>query len=85
MALLPAHGAREAVDVTGAGDTVMAATTLSLAVGADALLAARLANVAGALVVAKSGTATVSAVELRAELRRARVEEPRLLPPRRRA
>jgi rfaE bifunctional protein kinase chain/domain len=84
VALLPAHGAREAVDVTGAGDTVMAATTLSLAVGADALLAARLANVAGALVVAKPGTATVSAVELRAELRRARVEGPQLLPVRRR-
>jgi rfaE bifunctional protein kinase chain/domain len=79
VALLPAHGAHEAVDVTGAGDTVMAATTLSLAVGADALQAARLANVAGALVVAKPGTATVSAAELRLELRKAKVEEPTLL------
>jgi len=66
--LLPAHGAHEAVDVTGAGDTVMAAMTLGLACSADPLEAARLANVAGALVVKKPGTATVSAAELRAEL-----------------
>jgi rfaE bifunctional protein kinase chain/domain len=79
LALLPAHGSREAVDVTGAGDTVMAATTLGLAVGADALLSARLANVAGALVVQKSGTATVSASELRAELRLAKVDEATLV------
>jgi rfaE bifunctional protein kinase chain/domain len=67
-ALIAAHGEREAVDVTGAGDTVMAATTLGLACGADAVLAARLANVAGALVVQKPGTATVSRAELAAEL-----------------
>lgn len=67
-ALIAAHGEREAVDVTGAGDTVMAAMTLGLACGADAVLAARLANVAGALVVQKSGTATVSRAELLAEL-----------------
>lgn len=84
-ALLAAHGAREAVDVTGAGDTVMAATTLCLAVGADPLQAARLANVAGALVVAKPGTATVSVDELRDELRRIRVEQPEVLQRRRRA
>jgi D-glycero-beta-D-manno-heptose-7-phosphate kinase len=79
LALLPVHGAREAVDVTGAGDTVMAATTLGLAVGADALLSARLANVAGALVVQKPGTATVSAGELRAELRLTKVDEATLV------
>ena len=67
-AQIAAHGEREAVDVTGAGDTVMAATTLGLACGADAVLAARLANVAGALVVQKPGTATVSREELAAEL-----------------
>jgi rfaE bifunctional protein kinase chain/domain len=79
-ALLPAHGAKEAVDVTGAGDTVMAAFTLAMACGADALQAARLANVAGSIVVQKSGTATASVEELLAELRRAPVEEPALLP-----
>jgi rfaE bifunctional protein kinase chain/domain len=68
-ALLPPHGSREAVDVTGAGDTVMAATTLGLACGASPLEAARLGNVAGGLVVQKPGTATVTADEIRAELR----------------
>ena len=70
---LPAHGEREAVDVTGAGDTVIAATALGLACGANALLAARLANVAGGRAVQKPGTATVSAAELRDELRASRV------------
>jgi len=62
------HGAREAVDVTGAGDTVMAAFTVALAAGATPLEAAMLANVAGGLVVQKQGTATVPASELRAAL-----------------
>lgn len=68
LQLLPAHGTRSAVDVTGAGDTVMAAFTLGLAAGAGARAAAELANVAGALVVLKPGTAPVSAEELAAEL-----------------
>ncbi len=68
---IPVHGAREAVDVTGAGDTVMATFSLALAAGATALQAALLANVAGALVVQKQGTATVPLPELRAALERA--------------
>jgi bifunctional ADP-heptose synthase (sugar kinase/adenylyltransferase) len=67
---LPVHGLKEAVDVTGAGDTVIAAFTLAYAVDQDALAAAQLANVAGALVVQKAGTATVSREELAAELER---------------
>ena len=66
--LLPAHGTRAAVDVTGAGDTVMAAFTLGLAAGASAQAAAELANVAGALVVQKLGTSPVGADELSSEL-----------------
>ncbi|HEX4628938.1 MAG TPA: bifunctional ADP-heptose synthase [Gemmatimonadales bacterium] len=66
--LLPAHGPSEAVDVTGAGDTVMAALTLSLATGSPVADAARIANVAGALVVQKPGTATVARAELVREL-----------------
>ena len=65
---IPAYGREEAVDVTGAGDTVAAAYTAAVAAGAEPPLAARLANVAGALVVQKAGTATVSVEELRAEL-----------------
>jgi D-glycero-beta-D-manno-heptose-7-phosphate kinase len=67
---IPVHGAREAVDVTGAGDTVMATLSLALAAGASPLQAAMLANVAGALVVQKQGTATVPLPELRAALER---------------
>jgi D-glycero-beta-D-manno-heptose-7-phosphate kinase len=67
---LAAHGSRDAVDVTGAGDTVAATFSAGLAAGGDAVAAARLANVAGALVVQKPGTATISREELGAELLR---------------
>jgi rfaE bifunctional protein kinase chain/domain len=67
---LPAHGSQDAVDVTGAGDTVAATFCAGLAAGADPVSAARLANVAGALVVQKPGTATVASAELAAELLR---------------
>ena len=66
--LIPVHGSEEAVDVTGAGDTVVAAFALALAAGAGFHDAARLANVAGGLVVMKQGTATVSRAELLREL-----------------
>jgi rfaE bifunctional protein kinase chain/domain len=62
---IPIFGSDEIADVTGAGDTVMATMTLALAAGASFEAAARLANVAGGLVVMKRGTATVSARELR--------------------
>jgi bifunctional ADP-heptose synthase (sugar kinase/adenylyltransferase) len=78
-AALPVHGSMTAVDVTGAGDTVMAANTLGIACGADPVHAARLANVAGSLVVQKPGTATVSAAELRKELLRGTVAGAELL------
>lgn len=65
---LAVHGSQEALDVTGAGDTVIAAFTAALAAGASGLEAATLANVAGGLVVMKPGTATVSAAELEAAL-----------------
>jgi rfaE bifunctional protein kinase chain/domain len=67
---VPAHGSQDAVDVTGAGDTVAATFCAGLAAGGDAVAAARLANVAGALVVQKPGTATVTGEELAAELLR---------------
>ncbi len=67
---VPAHGSPDAVDVTGAGDTVAATFCAGLAAGGDPVAAARLANVAGALVVQKPGTATVTRDELAAELLR---------------
>jgi rfaE bifunctional protein kinase chain/domain len=57
-------GSDEVTDVTGAGDTVIAASALALATGASFYEAARLANYAGGLVVMKRGTATVSTQEL---------------------
>lgn len=63
-----AYGDDEVADVTGAGDTVIAAFTLALLAGADALQAMRLANCAAGLVVQKAGTATVGPEELSAAL-----------------
>jgi rfaE bifunctional protein kinase chain/domain len=68
---IPIFGSDQIVDVTGAGDTVMAALTLALAAGAGVADAARIANVAGGLVVMKRGTATVTAAELRRAIRSA--------------
>ena len=59
-----AVGAQQAVDVTGAGDTVIATFALALASEASFSEAANLANYAGGLVVMKRGTATVTAAEL---------------------
>lgn len=61
---IPAVGSQQSVDVTGAGDTVIATFALAVASGASFADAARLANYAGGLVVMKRGTASVSAGEL---------------------
>lgn len=61
---IPVHGSDQAVDVTGAGDTVLAAYTLAVACGTSPLEAAHIANIAGGLVVMKRGTATVTRTEL---------------------
>lgn len=68
---LPIFGSDQAVDVTGAGDTVIAAFTLALAAGASFYHAAQLANCTGGLVVMKRGTATVTARELTEAIRNA--------------
>jgi rfaE bifunctional protein kinase chain/domain len=60
---IPAVGA-QAVDGTGAGDTVIATFALALASGASFAAAAQLANHAGGLVVMKRGTASITAAEL---------------------
>jgi D-beta-D-heptose 7-phosphate kinase/D-beta-D-heptose 1-phosphate adenosyltransferase len=56
--------AREVYDVTGAGDTVIAALACALACGATMVEAASFANRAAGIVVGKVGTATASAEEL---------------------
>ena len=70
------HGSDQAVDVTGAGDTVLATYTLALAAGATPLEAAHLANIAGGLVVMKRGTATVSHGELSEAIHKSASEKP---------
>jgi D-glycero-beta-D-manno-heptose-7-phosphate kinase len=66
--VLPAFGSDAPVDVTGAGDTVIAAFTLALAAHATPSQAAEIANRAAGLVVMKRGTATVTPAELLAVL-----------------
>jgi len=61
---IKAVGGESPVDVTGAGDTVIATFALSLSCDSSFSDAARLANYAGGLVVMKRGTASVTAAEL---------------------
>ena len=58
--------AREVFDVSGAGDTAIAAMTAALAGGATAVEAAEIANAASGIVVGKLGTAAVTLDELAA-------------------
>ena len=71
MSLIGAHEvhhlsaeAREVFDVSGAGDTVVAAIAAGLAAGVSLLDAARLANVAAGIVVGKVGTAVARRAEI---------------------
>jgi D-beta-D-heptose 7-phosphate kinase/D-beta-D-heptose 1-phosphate adenosyltransferase len=53
-------------DVTGAGDTVIAAFTCAITAGNDPVDAMNFANAAAGVAVSKSGTATVTIAEARA-------------------
>ncbi len=64
---VPAYAVK-VLDVSGAGDTVVAAMATFLAAGAGYEEAMRAANAAASVVVGKRGTATVSAGELRARI-----------------
>ena len=61
--VMPAE-AQEVFDVSGAGDTVVAAFALARAAGCEPPVAVALANRAAAVVVGKRGTATVTPDEL---------------------
>lgn len=63
-----AVGAKQPVDVTGAGDTVIAAYALGLASGLSFVDSAMIANHAGGIVVMKRGTASVNMDELLASI-----------------
>ncbi len=61
---VPIFGSDQVADVTGAGDTVISAFTLSLASGANIKESAEIASIAAGLVVMKMGTAVVGIDEL---------------------
>ena len=65
---IPVANRSEVFDVTGAGDTVVAAFTLARLSGGSYLEAAHLANVAGGLSVRHAGATPVSARELEGAL-----------------
>src|SRR5690606_34965849 len=60
---IPAN-VREVYDVSGAGDTVVAAFALALSAGVNLRNAALLANIAAGIVVGKAGTATARPDEI---------------------
>ncbi|MDG2616206.1 PfkB family carbohydrate kinase [Thermoleptolyngbya sichuanensis XZ-Cy5] len=66
---VPAFNRTDVFDVTGAGDTVVAALTLGLIVGATPVEAAILGNLAASIVVRQFGTATTNVAEMKAALR----------------
>ncbi|WP_196594385.1 bifunctional heptose 7-phosphate kinase/heptose 1-phosphate adenyltransferase [Pectinatus sottacetonis] len=61
---IPVSDKSEVYDVSGAGDTCVAAFITAIAAGAESTAAARLSNYAAGIAVRKMGTATVSKQEL---------------------
>lgn len=62
---IPVSNRSEVFDVSGAGDTAVAAMILALAANGSPIIAARLANFAAGIAVKKLGTATVTIQELK--------------------
>jgi len=62
--------AQEVFDVSGAGDTVIASYTLSLASGGDSIESAYISNFAAGIVVGKIGIAVVTPEELTGRIKR---------------
>ena len=69
---IPVTDKSEVFDVSGAGDTCVAAFMLSVTAGLTPAIAARVANYASGIAVRKMGTATVNIVELGNVLEKAR-------------
>jgi rfaE bifunctional protein kinase chain/domain len=66
--LIPAFNHTDVFDVTGAGDTVVAALTLALIGGATCEEAAILGNLAASIVIRQFGTSTTTIAEMKAAL-----------------
>ena len=71
---IPVSDKSEVFDVSGAGDTCVAAVILVLAAGVAPATAARLSNIASGIAVRKLGTSTVSVRELAAAIEKSREE-----------
>ncbi|MDP2204806.1 MAG: D-glycero-beta-D-manno-heptose-7-phosphate kinase [Alphaproteobacteria bacterium] len=71
-----AANVREVFDVSGAGDTVIAAFATAIAAGLPLLTAAELANIAAGIVVGKIGTATVQPEEIIHVIRSSQMTSP---------
>jgi D-glycero-beta-D-manno-heptose-7-phosphate kinase len=65
---IPAFNRTKVFDVTGAGDTVVAALTLGLTAGATFWEACVLGNLAASIVVRQFGTTTTNPIEMKAAL-----------------
>lgn len=72
---IPPFNRTDVFDVTGAGDTVAAALTIALAVGASCWEAAVLGNLAASIVVRQFGTATTTTDEMKLALQNLLGEE----------
>jgi len=72
---IPPFNRTDVFDVTGAGDTVAAALTIALAVGASSWEAAVLGNLAASIVVRQFGTATTTTDEMKLALQNLLEEE----------
>lgn len=69
---IPVSDKSEVFDVSGAGDTCVAAVILALAAGVAPATAARLSNIASGIAVRKLGTSTVSVRELAEAIEKSR-------------
>jgi len=67
---------RDVVDVSGAGDTVIAVASLMLAAGMDSIALATVANLAGGWVCERVGVVPISRAQLEAEL--PKIEQPQI-------
>lgn len=65
---IPAFNKKEVFDVTGAGDTVVAAYTLALCSGLDAIDAMKIGNLAASIVIRFFGCHTVTIEDLKEEI-----------------
>lgn len=68
FSMVPAYNKKEVFDVTGAGDTVVAAFTLALCAGIEPKLAMAIGNFAASIVIRYFGCHTITIEDMKKEL-----------------